>query len=94
MNDDRGETPNAITSESESSSAPKRLCPFSMRAIRPSMPSSTPAMITNATARSQSPLMAKFTPVRPEQSASAVTAFGITALSGIPRGGRTCRLTG
>src|SRR3954467_8062185 len=80
-----GDTPKATLSESESSSAPNRLAPFSIRAMRPSMPSSTAATMIAATAAPHWPEMAKRMPVRPEQSASAVTALGTTARKGMPR---------
>src|SRR4051812_35605965 len=77
-----------MTSESESSSAPKRLAPFSIRAMRPSMPSSTAAIMIAASALSHSAVIAKRIAGRPEQSASAVTALGTTARSGMPRRSR------
>src|SRR3569623_802310 len=80
-----------MTSESESSSAPKRLAPFSIRAMRPSMPSSTAATMIAASAVSHSAPIAKRIAVRPEQSASAVSALGTTARSGMPR---RCRCAG
>src|SRR5690606_27005602 len=74
-----GATPNAITSESESSSAPNLLCARRSRAMRPSIPSSTPAKMIAASAFSHSSPIAKRTPVRPKQSASAVIALGAKA---------------
>src|SRR3989344_1696039 len=71
-----GATPKAITSDSESSSAPNLLCARSNRAIRPSMPSSTPAKITAPIAYSNCPPIANRTPVSPTQSASTVIALG------------------
>src|ERR1700741_275782 len=64
-----------------------------MRAMRPSRPSSRAAMPMNISALSHSAVIAKRMPERPEQSASAVTALGTTARSGMPgrsrsRGGR------
>ena len=47
-----GTTPKFTKSASESSSAPKREVPFSSRASRPSMASSTAARITAPTASS------------------------------------------
>src|SRR5690349_2679997 len=85
-----GATPKATTSESESSSAPNRLCPRSRRATRPSSPSSSAAIPMNISALSHSAVIAKRMPERPEQSASAVIALGTTARRGMPgrsRGG-------
>ena len=79
-----GDTRKAMTSESESSSAPNRVWPLSMRAMRPSSPSRTAAMTTKISALSQSSAMAKRMPVRPEHKASAVTALGMTARKGMP----------
>src|SRR3990167_2843597 len=70
-----GATPKAMTSDSESSSAPNLLCARKSRAMRPSMPSSTPATMTIVTAAAHSPPIAKRTPVRPEQSARIVIAL-------------------
>ena len=53
--------------------------------MRPSIPSSTPATTTEATALSHSPAMPKRTPVRPKHSASTVTALGISARIGMTR---------
>ena len=72
-----GATPKAMTSDSESSSAPNRLWARSKRAIRPSIASSTPAKTTQP--ERLAPFladMAKRTPVRPKHKASAVTALG------------------
>ena len=71
-----------------SSSAPKRDCALSSRAMRPSIPSSTPARMIANSAFSQSPTIAKRMPVRPEHSAAAVIALGSTARSVSPRAGR------
>ena len=79
-----GVAPNAITSDRESNSAPKRLSPFSMRAMRPSIASSTPAITIAATAFSQRPCIANHAPDKPVHSARAVTAFGASARKGIP----------
>src|SRR3546814_4721758 len=80
-----GDTPNEIASDSESSSAPNLLPPVSIRATRPSSPSSTPATSTISTARSHSPPTAKRMPLSPKHKASAVTALGATARNGRPR---------
>src|SRR3954463_15957172 len=87
-----GETPKAITSDSESSSAPNRLSPLSKRATRPSSPSSAAATKIASTARSHSPEMPKRTALKPEHSANAVIALGASARSGIPRGRRAMLL--
>ena len=87
-----GAVPNAILSESESSSAPNLLSARRRRAIRPSMPSRIPAPTTQASASCQcstSPCEAEtanLTPVNPRHSAIAVIALGIIALKGIRRG--------
>src|SRR5688500_9761902 len=80
-----GATPNAVTSDSESSSAPNRLLARSSRAIRPSMPSRTPAMTTQPIAACQFSAIAKRTPVSPKHKASAVTALGTIARNAMPR---------
>jgi len=81
-----GAVPKAILSLRESSSAPNLLSARSKRAMRPSRPSRTPARMIDPSALSHSPLIARLTPVRPKQSASAVIALGIIARNGIPRG--------
>ena len=87
-----GATPNETLSARLSSSAPKRDCALSRRAIRPSTPSSIPATMMANTALRQSSatsagslpveaVMAKRMPVRPAQSAAAVIALGTMARS-------------
>ena len=63
--------PNESESARLSSSAPKRDCALSSRAIRPSIPSSTPARMTAKMARLQFSAIAKRMPVSPEHSAAA-----------------------
>src|SRR3546814_8779312 len=72
------------SSDRVSSSAPNLLCARRSRAIRPSIPSSTPATMIIVIAAAQSPSIAKRTPVSPEQSASKVIALGAKARNGIP----------
>ena len=75
-----GDTPNAITSERESSSAPKRLSPRSSRAMRPSSPSRMPATRIAISAFSQSPAIAQRTPVSPVAASMHETISGLHRL--------------
>ena len=80
-----GETPKAITSDSEFElGAERRLA--AQRAGDAAVHAVEHGGDDDATtARSHSPAMAKRMPDRPEQRASAVTALGTTARSGMPR---------
>src|SRR3546814_3078931 len=73
-----GATQKAITPKSESSSAPNLLCARRRRAIRPPIPSSTPAPMIIVFAAAQSPCSANRTPERHEQHDDKVTDMGDT----------------
>jgi hypothetical protein len=55
--------------------------PFNSRAMRPSMPSSTPAMMMAVAADSNLPLSAKRIAVMPAHSANSVRMLGMSRLS-------------
>src|SRR5882672_265230 len=80
-----GATPKFTKSARLSSSAPKREVPLSMRATRPSMPSSVAANTIAATAHSSLASIASRIAVRPAQSASSVIRFGTSVRTGIWR---------
>src|SRR5437016_1394849 len=80
-----GATPKLTKSARLSSSAPKREVPLSMRATRPSMPSSVAANTIAATAHSSLASIASRMAVRPAHNASSVIRFGTSVRTGIWR---------
>src|SRR5215470_6567192 len=80
-----GATPKLTKSARLSSSAPKREVPLSMRATRPSMPSSIAANTIAATAHSSLASIASRMAVRPAHKASRVIRFGTSVRTGIWR---------
>lgn len=76
-------TPKLTKSESESSSAPKREVPLSIRASLPSTPSSAAAIRMQIVAVSSLPSTTSRIAVRPRQSASRVMTLGAMSLNGI-----------
>ena len=78
-----GATPKLTKSARLSSSAPKREVPLSMRATRPSMPSSSAANTIAASASSSLFSTARRMAVRPAQSASSVIRLGNSVRTGI-----------
>src|SRR5215208_2224186 len=80
-----GATPKLTKSARLSSSAPNFDVPLSMRATRPSMPSSIAANTMAATAHSSLCSKASRMAVNPAQSASSVMRFGTSIRTGIGR---------
>ena len=78
-----GATPKLTKSARLSSSAPKREVPLSMRAIRPSMPSSAAANTIAASANSSRFSTAMRMAVSPAHSASSVIRLGTSSRTGI-----------
>ncbi len=76
-----GATPKLTKSESESSSAPKRLVPPRRRATRPSSPSRITATTIAITAGSHRPIRPKRIDDSPAQSAATVRMLGSMRLS-------------